>query len=137
MSQSSLDHLQHSCRKEVKMEEDKDEHCLCKQTGGLISFLVIKASSCSLPEVKWEHFICVTGPAEQRSLLVHHQDSTQHVHLVQLPQAWFMVGQEWEDPGGSWEFGAGILSRKPCCQEEHTQCCLQVKAWKCRYIACR
>lgn len=42
ISQSSLEHLQHSYRKEVKMEQDKDQHLLCKQTGGLISFLVFK-----------------------------------------------------------------------------------------------
>lgn len=33
IGQSSPDHLQHSCRKEVKMEEEKDKHHSCKQTG--------------------------------------------------------------------------------------------------------
>jgi len=38
--QSSLDHLQHGCRKEVKMEEDKDERHLCNQRVGLITSLL-------------------------------------------------------------------------------------------------
>lgn len=46
-----------------------------------------------------------------------------------------MTGQEWED---SWEFGAGILAGKPCCQgEEYTQWSLLAKAWKCRFIVSR
>lgn len=131
------DRVEQRGQKVAEVSRNKDEHCLCKQTGRLISFLVINLSSCSSPKVKQELFICMMGPVKQRSLPVHYQNSTQQMHLVQVLRAQFTVAQDWEDLRGSWKFGAGILSGKPCCQEKHTQRSLQAKAWKCRFIVSR
>lgn len=80
------------------MEQDKDQHLLCKQTGGLISFLVFKEFilQSSRSEMGAFYLCDGTSRAKEPASPLPGQQPT----FTPYAAAMGMVGQEWEDPGG-------------------------------------